>query len=262
LPALRLSLLAVIASAAFSGAVCPAQSPAPCTPGVKSYIGIPVIKVLSVPYSATQVVSFDQRMTDGNTIHGVTRLFNARDSGGKIRMESSVGCFRDKSGQPYDRTLVRVNDPYAGTLLDWYIGGPAAKVAHLQHRPEFFGMNHPDKVWKNSVTTVKVPGLPAEVDKFEVLGTKFIGNILVEGFRSTESIPAGARGNAEPIVVTSEGWVAKQLGITISLVIDDPSRGHTEMTLENLTFAEPDPTVFALPEGYRIVDSSEDTDVR
>jgi hypothetical protein len=221
-----------------------------------------VVKVLNVPYSATQVITFDQRMTDGNMIHGVTRLFDARDSSGKVRMESSMGCFRDRNGQPYDRVAVRIIDPAVGTDLNWYAGGPAAKVAHLEHRSQDSALNHPGKELKNSVTTVKVPGQPAEMVKYEVLGTKFIGNVPVEGVRTTVTIPPGERGNARPIVVISEEWMAKELGIIMSDTKDDPSRGRTEMVIENLNLAEPDPAVFAPPEGYRIVDSSGNIDVR
>ena len=139
----------------------------PCTPGVSSYVENTVISVTGLPYSATLKVTFDQQMSDGSMIHGVTRTLSARDSSGKTRMETSIGCWLDKDGLSRDRLNVRIADPLAGTFLEWSTGGPVLKVAHLISQPEAFVKLQGLPAWSDSESEVKTPGQPTRIVRTE-----------------------------------------------------------------------------------------------
>ncbi len=229
---------------------------APCTPGVRSYVGNGVILQSGSPYSATLKVTFTKKLADGNVIQGVTRTFEARDSLGRARMETSLGCGRDKSGQPYDRVLVRISDPNAGTHLDWSIGGPVQKVARLLRQPEAFPKSvreaQPIETYQR---TQRIAGQPTKIIRSESIGSKFIEGIPVEGQRITVTVPIGEEGNAAPIVEVHERWISRGLGLLMEDVVDDPERGRTEMVFENFSVFEPDRSLFEPPSGYTVVES-------
>jgi len=225
----------------------------PCTPGVSSYVENTVISVTGLPYSATLRVTFDQQMSDGSMVHGVTRTLSARDSSGKTRMETSIGCWLDKDGQSRDRLNVRIADPLAGTFLEWSTGGPVLKVAHLISQPEAFLKLQALPAWSDSESEVQTPGQSTRIVRTELLGRTTIDGVEAQGLRTTTTIPRGAQGNKQPIVSIHEQWMSMDLGIVMEDLIDDPVRGRTEMELENFTLKQPDRALFLPPAGYKII---------
>lgn len=94
--------------------------------------------------------------------------------------------------------------------------------------------------------------LTAEI-RSEDLGAKTIAGVNATGTRTTHIIPAGAEGNDEPITVTLELWSAPGIGV-VSEIRSDPRTGTTTMELTEIQRGEPDPSLFAIPEGYTIKD--------
>jgi hypothetical protein len=58
------------------------------------------------PFSATVRTTLDQKLADGNAIHGSATTHQARDSAGRTMLEVSSGCVPDQDG--HDRPIVRV----------------------------------------------------------------------------------------------------------------------------------------------------------
>jgi hypothetical protein len=89
----------------------------------------------------------------------------------------------------------------------------------------------------------------------EHLGTETIQGFEAHGSRVTQTIPAGAIGNREPLVNTRESWQANAhgIGLTVREVDDDPQNGKRTMELVNFSLGEPDPASFQPPEGYEIL---------
>jgi hypothetical protein len=195
-------------------------------------------------------------MSDGSMVHGVTRTLSARDSSGKTRMETSIGCWLDKDGQSRDRLNVRIADPLAGTFLEWSTGGPVLKVAHLISQPEAFLKLQALPAWSDSESEVQTPGQSTRIVRTELLGRTTIDGVEAQGLRTTITIPRGAQGNKQPIVSIHEQWMSMDLGIVMEDLIDDPVRGRTEMELENFTLKQPDRALFLPPVGYKIIKSS------
>lgn len=86
----------------------------------------------------------------------------------------------------------------------------------------------------------------------EDLGTETIAGIEAEGTRDITTIPAGIIGNEKPIVIKSERWIAKDLGIAAKTVYEDPRFGTTEFTITELKEAAPNASLFRVPTGYHV----------
>ncbi len=86
----------------------------------------------------------------------------------------------------------------------------------------------------------------------ESLGSQVMAGVSVQGTRTTETIPAGAIGNENPIVIVSERWVSPQLQETIYSKRTDPRFGTTIYQLTNISQAEPSAALFQVPPGDTI----------
>jgi hypothetical protein len=224
-----------------------------CTPGVRSYVGYGGINASGEPYSATLKVTFDQKLPDGKVLHSVTRRFYARSSDSKVRMETPIGCELDANGHAYNKLIVRIADPMAGSFLDWNTGGAVLKVAHLIYQPQAMAGTAGISEWVDSEKTT-TSGKTVTTTKIETIGPKKIDGVDAIGQRLTSTkIDVSGQGNATPSVTTHEQWISVEHGLLLSDIVDDPARGHTEMIMENLSLKEPDPSLFVPPQGYTIM---------
>ena len=88
----------------------------------------------------------------------------------------------------------------------------------------------------------------------EDLGTDTILGVTVVGLRFTRTTPAGRIGNDVPLVRTTETWTAPNLGLVLRQIVDDPQNGKTTREVLSLDLNEPDPAIFAPPEGYEMIE--------
>lgn len=87
----------------------------------------------------------------------------------------------------------------------------------------------------------------------EDLGSRDFEGVMAEGTKKTTTIPAGAIGNERPIEITYERWYSKELEMVVYSKQSDPRVGDQTYKLTNLIRSEPDPSLFAVPEGYKIL---------
>jgi len=87
----------------------------------------------------------------------------------------------------------------------------------------------------------------------EELGTQNIEGVDAEGTRTITTIPAGAIGNERPIEITYEKWYSKELQLVVMSKHSDPRFGEQTYRLTNIVRSEPDPSLFALPNGYKLI---------
>jgi hypothetical protein len=87
----------------------------------------------------------------------------------------------------------------------------------------------------------------------EDLGTRDFEGVSAEGTRKITTIPAGAIGNERPIEITYERWFSKELGFAVYSKNNDPRFGEQIYKLTNLVRTEPDPSLFSLPTGYKVL---------
>jgi hypothetical protein len=81
----------------------------------------------------------------------------------------------------------------------------------------------------------------------EALGSSTLEGLTATGTRTTTTIPAGAIGNLQPIVVVSEEWFSPDLQVLVLTKHSDPRSGETVYRLLNVVRAEPDRTLVAMP---------------
>jgi hypothetical protein len=150
------------------------------------------------------------------------------------------------------RVDASIFDPVCGLMIDWRTYVNIATVKHLIPSPQVQGRWRPDypaapytKV-ENKIETKVTP-----------LGTKQVFGLEVFGISYSTFLPAGSpRKNAQPVHVLIERWDSPDLNIMVEHLMDDPlaSAGRTHMQLIYLDRSEPDPSLFRIPEGYRVED--------
>jgi hypothetical protein len=216
--------------------------------------------ITGAPYSAEQVTEHVQTLADGNRIVNTTTTKVYRDSQGRTRTETTLPAF---AGGPTPPVMVTIADPVAGVtyilnstgktaqkLVFKPFNGPQVKATAplppLPPLPPVSGMG--------PVVITMPAGLPKADIKTEDLGKQEINGVMASGTRTTETIPAGAVGNEQPIQTTSERWFSPDLQMVVKAVHTDPRMGQTTETLTNLNRSEPDASLFQVPPDYTVVD--------
>jgi hypothetical protein len=82
------------------------------------------------------------------------------------------------------------------------------------------------------------------------IGERRIDGLKVTGSRLEFTIDAGEVGNQQPITVRTDQWFSPDLGVVVSSTHNDPMIGETTYRLEQISRAEPDPSLFAVPADY------------
>jgi len=207
--------------------------------------------VTGAPFSASFSTQTTQSLADGNQIQRSTTGTFGRDSQGRTRRDMTLPAIGPlaTSGQSAPH-VVFINDNVASTQ---YILEPDRKIARKMLRPghgkhgggagfnsEFTPSNGPrGQNNRKNVTT-------------ESLGTQTINGVLAEGTRITHTIPAGAIGNANPIVTTTERWYSTSLQTVVEIKRSDPRMGTTTFQLTNIQTKEPDASLFQVPSDYTV----------
>jgi hypothetical protein len=79
-----------------------------------------------------------------------------------------------------------------------------------------------------------------------------INGVQATGTQLTETIPAGAIGNAQAIQVVRITWISTELKVPVEIKTTDPRYGNTDMELTNIVQAEPSASLFVVPVGYAV----------
>ena len=93
----------------------------------------------------------------------------------------------------------------------------------------------------------------------ESLGSQTMEGVVVNGVRTTRTIPAGQVGNDRPINIVTEVWTSTDLKTIVSSKRNDPRMGEQTFRLTNIVRAEPDPSLFAVPSDFKVIDGGPKT---
>jgi hypothetical protein len=192
--------------------------------------------VTGQPYSATETVIRQQALV-GNQITHTQQSTVARDSQGRLSTTETITP-RPASGKaPF--TIQTIFDPVAGFE---YVLDSSTMTARQRPLPKFRGgmdaMRLTPPARPNVVTTN--------------LGTQVVNGVPATGTQTTETIPAGAIGNAQPILNVQTIWIANTLQIPVQIKRSDARFGTSDMELTNIVQAEPNGSLFVVPAGYTI----------
>ena len=198
--------------------------------------------VTGAPYSGVQTTEIQQILADGNQISRREQSKVYRDSQGRVRVEHTLSASPRSTGQP--DTIITIFDPVAGYS---HVLNPAKMTAMKTpvHSASFGQFDqHPRG---------KPMGDNRPQPQTENLGTQTVNGVTATGMRATETIPAGAIGNSQPIQIVRETWVSTDLKVPVLIKSSDPRFGATVMQLTNIVQAEPDASLFQVPPGYTTV---------
>jgi hypothetical protein len=198
--------------------------------------------VTGAPFSATISTQTTQTLSDGNHINRTTTGNIARDSQGRTRRDMTLPAIGSwGTSGPSAPHVIFINDSVAGAR---YVLQPDRKVARKMQWRERGSRNggppaaHAPRQ-ENNVTTLS-------------LGTQTINGVPAEGVRTTRTIPAGAIGNANPIVITNERWYSPELQTVVMSKRSDPFQGETTFQLTNIQRQEPEASLFQVPSDYAV----------
>jgi hypothetical protein len=198
--------------------------------------------VTGAPYSADVTNSLVRNLPDGNSIQRTTTGHVARDNDGRTYSEETIkGGFLGQNGPTM---LVFLSDPVAGYS---YVLNASTKVAKRRAlRPSQEGGPPSGPRERNR------PANPNVVTTD--LGTQMVNGVNVQGKSITHTIPAGAMGNAQPLVSTSETWYSPDLQVVVSSKRNDPMSGQSNYALTNIQRTAPNASLFQVPPDYTVQD--------
>ena len=211
--------------------------------------------VTGAPYSAQAMTQVTQTLADGTHIQHSSSATLARDSQGRTRVErnlAAIGRLAASGAAP--RTIVSIHDPVASMS---YVLDTTSHTARQTQISSNGGHRGPGP--GPAPAGVRGPGGPrgqaarngANVTT-EDLGTQVVSGVNAQGTRVTRTIPAGTEGNDKAISIVRETWYSSDLQMVILSKTTDPRFGETTYTLSNISRAEPDPALFAVPSGYTV----------
>jgi hypothetical protein len=267
--------LALVGLSAFAAAQSDAPAPPPPPPhdmnvafggGFMTGMGHDEIGegklVKGVPMSGEMVVTRDQTLADGNSIHTQNQTTIYRDSEGRVRREIQFELITPSTGAA-KRTMIAIMDPVSGNRC---MLNPENKTAHqMPLHPGRPGPGSPDamhgRMGVGPGTAEAMHDMPGKVWigsnaanlKTEQLGTKTINGLQALGTRMTRTIPAGEIGNRNPIEVVTERWYSSDLQLPLLTTHNDPMMGTMTIKLVNINRGEPDASLFQVPSDYKLI---------
>jgi hypothetical protein len=189
-------------------------------------------------------------LADGTHIqHERQTVKSYRDSQGRTREEHYMSGMDFGCGQSDILIDAAIYDPVAGTI---------SFLEPRYHRAHVMSLNvnlhHvlPPPPADNATPPPPMPRRTLPKVTHEDLGTQTMEGLLVQGTRTTETIPMGAQGNDRPMQIVTEEWTSKELHITVFTKHSDPRSGEETTRLTNIDRSEPDLSLFQIPPDYTI----------
>jgi len=247
------------------------QSAGPVTTVGAGVIGKgPGAPVQGAPYSATITNENIQTLSDGTHITQSSTGNVARDSQGRTRQDASLPSIGNLSAADAPH-LVFIQDPVAQTAYTLNLTDKTAqKMPALPPNAAVPGpAGGPGKVLMQMGGMMPPGGPPpatmmmqrtfiANPDQgqanTEDLGSQTMEGVLVNGVRTTRTIPAGEIGNDKPITIVTEVWTSPDLKTIVYSKRSDPRMGEQTFQLTNIVRSEPDASLFTVPSDFKIVD--------
>lgn len=239
--------------------------------------------VKGAPYSAQVVTEHAQTLQDGNRIVQKSTASVFRDSEGRTRREQTINAVGAYTAGGTPKQTLFINDPVANVnyILD-ADSRTARKIdfSRLPARSNFAtDGGHGQRARVEVVTGDKVSGsgtntvtithsgssgeaetkvrkqVDAKTVKTESLGKQTLEGVVVDGTRSTRTIPSGKIGNEQPINIVSESWYSAELQTVVMSKHSDPRFGESSFRLTNINRSEPAASLFQVPSDYTVKDA-------
>jgi hypothetical protein len=199
--------------------------------------GVFIAPVEGAPFSATVEIRNNFRYADGTIVPFVTINEIARDNEGRIHNELRKEMPESFTGIP-EIVEVHIFDPLTG-LNTYY--DPQTRIASQRV------MSRPPNDLNARLLAVHKP-------QSKDLGTTMLNGIECRGTLETYTIPAYSNGEDKLVTITDEFWYSTDLHMNILIHHKVSSGGGKAITVLQIKRDPPDPALFEVPEGYKIVD--------
>jgi hypothetical protein len=197
---------------------------------------IPAVPAL--PFSAKVELELVNQLQDGTLITHTTYNIDARDSQGRTRNEAR-NWFNPAEGTEPRLTRIELYDP-------------ASKI-----RTNLFPLTKTARQWNvsaptpNTTPAAQTPSSKPETSK-ENIGSDSVEGLPVRGVRVSQTYAPGALGNDRPLTIVTEYWYSEDLKINLLTKRTDPRYGVQTVRVTNLVRQEPDASLFAISDDYKI----------
>jgi hypothetical protein len=200
--------------------------------------GVFVTPIPNAPLLAVVNTQSSEILKDGTTLNRKTMSAIARDRQGRI--------FNER------RALVPVSETVTPPILSIHIYDP-------QTRTNTFIDPQQQVAWQSTLNRPPAAMPPLATSsaatpyvKEEDLGTRKMEGVEVHGVRDIQTIPAEANGGKE-VTVVDEHWYSEDLRLNMLSIHKDPRTGEQTTTVTQVDRSEPDPAIFEIPSGYKIL---------
>jgi TonB family protein len=241
-----LSCLAVSAAACFFPALNypqtnPPASGAPTEGRVAEWMpGEHIAPIAKLPFTAKAELEAVNQLVDGTLITHKTYNLIARDQLGRTHNEGRKWIDIATGGEP-KIFRVELYDPRSKTRTTIF---PETKFVR------YWTQTAPPSATDRTASTSKHP---PEITR-ENLGTDTIEGLAVRGTRISQTYAVGALDNDRPITIATESWYSDELKINLLTKRTDPRYGVQTVRVTELRREEPDASMFAVPQDYRVAD--------
>jgi hypothetical protein len=213
-------------------------------PDGTSHTSVPGIEVLPFPgiaFTGKDNIVWTRPMDGGGAITTYVEANVVRDSQGRV--------FRER----HNYSPAKSNPQ--STLTEFYVLDP---VAHTRTTCVYATHHCNITLYRASLSPRVQPiGSYDNGQRFltrESIGNQTIGDLPAIGTRETTSIAPGVIGNDQALALTKEFWYSADLKTNLSVTRNDPREGTVAIRLTILSRAEPDPSIFAIPDGFTVQD--------
>jgi hypothetical protein len=211
---------------------------------------------LNAPFTLLLQTEWVRGLPDGGTITTVNERRIARDTEGRIYEERWY--LVPKGGKvKSEMTTIQISDPANHTLYNCFMLEPKKQCVLVPYTPSpnavFMFQGPPTGPPSGSRASTSFPDGSGEAIH-EDLGNQLVEGVETTGTRDTVVYNAGLFGNDRKMTIEREYWYSPKLGFNLLSKRSDPRIGTQTFTATNLILSEPDPKLFDLPEGFKVVD--------
>ena len=200
------------------------------------------------PFTLTLETEWAKALADGGTVTFVNKRRIARDAAGRIYQERWALVPKNDSRVESMMTVIQIADPNAHTLYNCFLVVKTNTCELITYTGSTSKSYKPA-----SPATGPLSGDQGSA-VHEDLGKQFIAGIETEGAHDVTTYNPGVFGNDRKVTIEQEFWYSSQLGINLLSIRTDPRIGKQTFTVTSLVQSEPDPTLFELPAGFKVVD--------
>jgi hypothetical protein len=200
------------------------------------------------PFTLMLETEWVRMLADGGTITVANKRRIARDAAGRVYQERWFLVPKNGNAES-QMTTIQIADPNAHTLYNCFFVGPRKNVCELL-------------AYASASPAVDIKGKDVAGDLadnqgsfvHETLGKQFISGVETVGLHDATTYNPGVFGNDRKVTVERESWYSPQLDLNLLSTRSDPRTGKQTFTATAVVLGDPDPVLFELPAGFKVVD--------